>query len=76
MVGVGLYLLGSSSGQKLSETVSKKVAAAARPSLAVSSALAAKDTPGGSRKQHEKTGDQSHKTSGGGESKSRSESRC
>ena len=29
MVGAGLYLLGSSSGQKLSETVSKKVAAAA-----------------------------------------------
>jgi hypothetical protein len=29
MVGAGLYLLGTSSGQKLSETVSKKVAAAA-----------------------------------------------
>ena len=29
MVGAGLYLLGSSSGQKLTETVSKKVAAAA-----------------------------------------------
>jgi hypothetical protein len=29
MVGAGLYLLGTSSGQKLSETVSKKVSAAA-----------------------------------------------
>ena len=29
MVGAGLYLLGTSSGQKLSDTVSKKVSAAA-----------------------------------------------